>query len=191
MATRRAPVASGNKRTAAAPETSTNQTSALDGNIVHDPLDAAREKAYLDCVTLKTRIRLLASGAATADNVEVKVAQALAPLIGNTTSEEAITQTILGKLNRLSAHSPEWHMLVSVMGSSSKQAIAHSLSQRMVDNSSISRILNGLVTSQESDTVLDKELAQSEADEDAGAGRDPMAARVPGTLAVRARSLYE
>ena len=78
MATRRAPVASGNKRTAAAPETSTNQTNALDGNIVHDPLDAAREKAYLDIVTAKTRIRLLASGAATADNVEVKVAQALA-----------------------------------------------------------------------------------------------------------------
>jgi hypothetical protein len=190
MATRRAPVASG-KRTAAAPETGSNQTNALDGNIVHDPLDAAREKAYLDIVTAKTRIRLLASGAATADNVEVKVAQALAPLIGNTTSEEAITQTILGKLNKLSSHSPEWHMLSSVLGSTSKQAIAHSLSQRMVDNSSISRILNGLVTSQESDTVLDKELAQSAAEDDAGGRRDPMAARVPGTLRERAVALYE
>ena len=189
MATRRAPVASG-KRTAAAPETSTNQTNALDGNIVHDPMDAAREKAYLDNITAKTRIRLLASGAATAQNVEVKVAQALAPLVGNTTSEEAITQTILGKLNRLSSHSPEWHMLVSVMGSSSKQAIAHSLSQRMVDNSSISRILNGLVTSQESDTVLAKELGQSDAREDAADNADPMAARVAGTLRARAASLY-
>jgi hypothetical protein len=154
-------------------------------------MDAAREKAYLDNITAKTRIRLLASGAATAENVEVKVAQALAPLVGNTTSEEAITQTILGKLNRLSSHSPEWHMLVSVMGSSSKQAIAHSLSQRMVDNSSISRILNGLVTSQESDTVLAKELGQSDAREDAAGNADPMAARVPGTLRARAAALYQ